>query len=105
MKVDTFVEKALFRCASSVAREEHAEMAILQHKRNRVIVDRVFPTDERERWPDELQRNAIVAAPYTSGSRIYHRHAFAARDIERIVVRMAAVRLAAIGELCDAQFA
>jgi len=102
MKIDVFGQKPLFRCDTCIAREQHAKRAILQDERDRIVVDRVLSTDERQRRADKRQREAIVGMPHVARARKHDGYAIRGCGVETIVIRMSAVRLPAVGDFVDA---
>ena len=52
--------------------------------------------------PRKCKRNAVIGAPLHAGTRINDGYAFTARDAQAILIRVSAVRLPAICDLCDA---
>lgn len=63
MQIDSFVQKALLGRDAGIAGKQHAEVLVLQDKRDRVVVDRIVAFDERQRWPDEPECYAVFRAP------------------------------------------
>jgi len=104
-QIDTFRQESLLRRHTCVAGEEHAELLVLQDKRNRIVINCVLAADEGQRRTDERQCHAVGRSPHVTRARIDDWYVIRARRIETIVIRMSAVRLSAVGDLGDAQFA
>ena len=98
-KVGAAREESPFFGLTRVARKEHAKRFVLETEDERIVVD-VVPAaaDVRERRAVEAERYAVVRPPHGARPRLEHRNPFLLRDVERIVVRVSGIVLAAVGE-------
>ena len=95
--------RSVLASGARVACEEHAEVLVLQDEGNRIVVDLVFPGDERKRRTDERQREAVVRTPRHSGARSHDWHVIARSGIEAIMMRVSAIRLSTNRDFSNAK--
>lgn len=84
-------------CAG-VAREEHAEAAVLQDERKRVVDVVSRMREKRKRRTDERLREAIIGSRNGTGARIDDRRTLRFCDLQRVVVGEAGIVLPAVAK-------
>lgn len=99
VQVYAFAQEAPLGFSAGISREKHAKTLVLQDERDRVVVDIVLRMrDKRQRGPDERQRYAVVRLPDVAGERVNDGHLLRLRRLQRVLIREAAVALAAVGK-------